>query len=305
MASERDIERDWVTSWAWTHDVALSVEARDTLTHELIVRRKADKQEPTNGTTGGESRNQAGASTEVFKASGSATSHTSSSAGLPNRLDAGRSTEVVSKSQFKRVTAQGGSPVMANEDRRSGKERRINTGSTPTKWFARRPTDRRTAAGHPITQAADHGFSTENTGEQNKAALERAMSAAQPIGEPVAWQCKRDMAVEYVYDAESADRAANPTGIGPYGPRGAWKVTPLYAHPAPVAPDMVMVPRAFLASMKQTHNYCEDSWYSCPKAEGGCSNESEGSDCNCGADGINAKIDEMLAASQTGKGEKS
>lgn len=40
------------------------------------------------------------------------------------------------------------------------------------------------------------------------------------------------------------------------------------------------------------HYYCEDSWYSCPKAEGGCLNEAWGSDCNCGADEHNKRVDE-------------
>ena len=31
------------------------------------------------------------------------------------------------------------------------------------------------------------------------------------------------------------------------------------------------------------HYYCEDSWYSCPKAEDGCANEGAGKECNCGA----------------------
>lgn len=45
----------------------------------------------------------------------------------------------------------------------------------------------------------------------------------------------------------------------------------------------------------QTHNYCEDGWYSCPKAEDGCGNEDEGEDCTCGADKLNEKIDKLLA----------
>lgn len=30
------------------------------------------------------------------------------------------------------------------------------------------------------------------------------------------------------------------------------------------------------------HYLCEDSWYSCPKADGGCSDEQAGDGCNCG-----------------------
>jgi hypothetical protein len=42
---------------------------------------------------------------------------------------------------------------------------------------------------------------------------------------------------------------------------------------------------------KRSHYECEDSWYSCPRSPSGCSNESEGEDCNCGADRHNAEID--------------
>ena len=44
---------------------------------------------------------------------------------------------------------------------------------------------------------------------------------------------------------------------------------------------------------KRSHHECEDSWYSCPKSPDGCSNESEGEDCNCGADSCNARIDNL------------
>ena len=33
-----------------------------------------------------------------------------------------------------------------------------------------------------------------------------------------------------------------------------------------------------------SHYYCEDSWYSCPKAQDGCANNDEGDECNCGAE---------------------
>ena len=47
---------------------------------------------------------------------------------------------------------------------------------------------------------------------------------------------------------------------------------------------------------KRQHYFCEDSWYSCPKAEGGCANDAEGDECTCGADAHNAKVNELLAA---------
>ncbi len=53
---------------------------------------------------------------------------------------------------------------------------------------------------------------------------------------------------------------------------------------------------AELASLAVREHYsCEDSWYSCPKAEGGCANDTEGDECKCGSDAHNAKISELLA----------
>jgi hypothetical protein len=49
-----------------------------------------------------------------------------------------------------------------------------------------------------------------------------------------------------------------------------------------------------LPTLKISHNYCEDCWYSCPKHEDGCCNEAEGEDCNCGADEHNAIIDALM-----------
>jgi len=46
---------------------------------------------------------------------------------------------------------------------------------------------------------------------------------------------------------------------------------------------------------KRGHDYCEDSWYSCPKAEDGCGNDAEGDECNCGAEQWNARLDEVIA----------
>lgn len=50
-----------------------------------------------------------------------------------------------------------------------------------------------------------------------------------------------------------------------------------------------------LASLaRKQHYYCEDSWYSCPKATDGCANDSVGDECNCGADEHNAKVDALM-----------
>lgn len=38
----------------------------------------------------------------------------------------------------------------------------------------------------------------------------------------------------------------------------------------------------------------EDCWYSCP-ASGECCNENAGSECNCGADKHNVKVDALIA----------
>jgi len=44
----------------------------------------------------------------------------------------------------------------------------------------------------------------------------------------------------------------------------------------------------------RAHYYCEDSWYSCPRAEEGCADSSQGDECNCGADDYNKEIEEVL-----------
>jgi hypothetical protein len=51
-----------------------------------------------------------------------------------------------------------------------------------------------------------------------------------------------------------------------------------------------------LENNRQTHLYCEDTWYSCPKHEDGCANKLEGDECNCGADDVNAQFDEAITA---------
>ena len=51
--------------------------------------------------------------------------------------------------------------------------------------------------------------------------------------------------------------------------------------------------REFLENTRMSHHYCDDSWYSCPKHPDGCANE-ELTECNCGADEYNKKLDEIL-----------
>ncbi len=52
---------------------------------------------------------------------------------------------------------------------------------------------------------------------------------------------------------------------------------------------------AALEGLRRSHTACDDNWYSCPLSDEGCANESE-TDCNCGAQEHNAKIEAMLAA---------
>ena len=49
---------------------------------------------------------------------------------------------------------------------------------------------------------------------------------------------------------------------------------------------------------KISHNDCEDKWYACPKSSGGCADERQGDDCNCGADQHNAAVDSALSAAK-------
>lgn len=46
---------------------------------------------------------------------------------------------------------------------------------------------------------------------------------------------------------------------------------------------------------RRYHHYCDDAFYSCPKAEGGCVDErvSKG-ECNCGADKHNEAVLKIL-----------
>jgi len=49
-----------------------------------------------------------------------------------------------------------------------------------------------------------------------------------------------------------------------------------------------------LEKLRRGHYYCEDCWHSCPKAEGGCCDESKGDECDCGADKHNAILDSVI-----------
>ena len=52
-----------------------------------------------------------------------------------------------------------------------------------------------------------------------------------------------------------------------------------------------------LKESRRGHYYCEDSWYSCPLAEGGCADARQPkAKCNCGASEWNARVEAALAA---------
>ena len=51
--------------------------------------------------------------------------------------------------------------------------------------------------------------------------------------------------------------------------------------------------RKALEKTRQTHSYCEDTFYCCPKQIDYCGNDESG-ECNCGADDVNAIIDKAL-----------
>ena len=58
--------------------------------------------------------------------------------------------------------------------------------------------------------------------------------------------------------------------------------------------EQLKIAMEMLQKSKKSHYYCEDSWYSCPLAEGGCCDDSRPNECNCDADKFNASIDEAL-----------
>lgn len=49
-----------------------------------------------------------------------------------------------------------------------------------------------------------------------------------------------------------------------------------------------------IISLKKTHYYCDDSCYSCPKAQDGCADESKGTYCDCGVEEQHNKIDSII-----------
>ena len=52
---------------------------------------------------------------------------------------------------------------------------------------------------------------------------------------------------------------------------------------------------ALLPKLERGHYYCDDCRYSCPKAVEGCCDESQGDECNCGADKYNQLLSEIIS----------
>ena len=50
-----------------------------------------------------------------------------------------------------------------------------------------------------------------------------------------------------------------------------------------------------LPELERGHYYCDDCWYSCPKAVDGCCDERQGDECNCGADKYNQLLSEIIS----------
>lgn len=58
-------------------------------------------------------------------------------------------------------------------------------------------------------------------------------------------------------------------------------------------PDIKEIILEKLNKLYREHHQCEDTWYSCPLSEEGCSNDQEGEECTCGAEQHNNIIDEI------------
>jgi hypothetical protein len=64
------------------------------------------------------------------------------------------------------------------------------------------------------------------------------------------------------------------------------------AQPEPGAKELIA---ELVRLARRQHYSCEDPWYSCPKSPDGCANDSEGDECNCGADKHNDAIEQIAA----------
>jgi hypothetical protein len=60
-----------------------------------------------------------------------------------------------------------------------------------------------------------------------------------------------------------------------------------------MTPNESQLVKRLIKLATKRHYWCEDSWYSCPKDADGCTNEANGTDCDCGADKINEEVDNI------------
>lgn len=58
--------------------------------------------------------------------------------------------------------------------------------------------------------------------------------------------------------------------------------------------DIINKLEGIRSAFTKSHYECEDSWYSCPKSEIGCSNDSLGDECSCGSDSDNALLNTLI-----------
>lgn len=53
--------------------------------------------------------------------------------------------------------------------------------------------------------------------------------------------------------------------------------------------------RLIALAHREHYNCDDDTWYGCPKSTSGCSNDADGTECNCGADDHNAEVARIAA----------
>lgn len=46
----------------------------------------------------------------------------------------------------------------------------------------------------------------------------------------------------------------------------------------------------------ESHYYCDDCWYTCPKHPEGCCNDEKPDECDCGAEEHNKKVEKTYSA---------
>lgn len=65
--------------------------------------------------------------------------------------------------------------------------------------------------------------------------------------------------------------------------------------PDHLEPFTITAVMAMLDSLLLPHHESPDCWYSCPKSDDGCCDESRGNNCTCGAEDHNTKVNELRA----------